>query len=88
MRVAGRLRVHDYLDPCALESEARDRYRRRNIDVLRKVLDRVPREGDLVRYRNLELKVEKTRGLRVASVLLELADGGDEAPDLGGAPHA
>jgi len=61
------------------------------------LLDRIPREGDVVRYRNLELKVEKTRGQRVASVILELAEngppqggppkGGDEGQE-GGASHA
>ena len=43
------------------------------------LLDRVPQAGDRVRYRNLELTVEKTRGRRMLSVILELADDGGGA---------
>jgi len=39
------------------------------------LLDRIPAVGDRVRYRNLELTVEKTHGPRVRSVILELANG-------------
>ncbi len=47
------------------------------------LLDRVPRAGDRVRYRNLELTVEKTRGRRVVSVILELAHGEAKALESG-----
>jgi putative hemolysin len=44
-------------------------------------LDHIPSEGESVRYGNLKLTVEKTRGLRVETVLLELVEepGGGQA---------
>jgi CBS domain containing-hemolysin-like protein len=43
------------------------------------LLERLPRKGDKVRYRNLELTVEQVRGRRVVSVILELTEDGREA---------
>jgi CBS domain containing-hemolysin-like protein len=45
------------------------------------LLERVPQPGDRVRYRNLNLTVEKVHGRRVISVILELAPEGEEADD-------
>jgi len=52
------------------------------------LLDRIPRPGDRVRYRNLELIVESTRGRRVSSVIAELKDEGGEEPAGRGAHDA
>ena len=44
------------------------------------LLERLPRKGDTVHYRNLKLTVEQVRGRRVVSVILELAEEpGEEA---------
>ena len=49
--------------------------------VIMSLLDRMPKVGDTVRYRNLELTVEKRHGRRVVSVLLELTDGDTQGGD-------
>ena len=42
------------------------------------LLQRMPQVGDQVRYRNLNLEVEKTHGWRVVSVILELTGPSDD----------
>jgi CBS domain containing-hemolysin-like protein len=44
------------------------------------LLDRIPREGDTVSYRNLDITVEKMQGRRVLTAILELTENEERAP--------
>jgi CBS domain containing-hemolysin-like protein len=46
------------------------------------LLDRIPREGDTVSYRNLDITVEKMQGRRVLTAILELTENARNGPPL------
>ena len=75
-RLRGDLSVREWHDMFRMETP------RLSVDTLAglvmSLLDRMPQEGDSVRYRDLKLTVEKTFGRRVLSVIVELMDSGRE----------